>query len=144
MPVKILRQQQYINELTAQEIGDLRDLLKRLKKIEPVQRRALPKPKNKTYRKISLDEVIKSFELLAAIVCMKHRISYDELTNHCRKRYLVDARTDFTHIAYDKICYNKALISRFLGRRDHATIINLLFKNPTKMHGEIKELFGAK
>tara|TARA_R100000789_G_scaffold95241_1_gene95639 strand:- start:2622 stop:3053 length:432 start_codon:yes stop_codon:yes gene_type:complete len=143
MPVKILRQQ-YINELTAQEIGDLRDLLKRLKKIEPVQKKVLPKPKNKTYRKISLDEVIKSFQVLAAIVCMKHRISYDELTNHCRKRHLVDARTDFTHIAYDKICYNKALISRFLGRRDHATIINLLFKNPTKIHGEIKELFGAK
>jgi chromosomal replication initiation ATPase DnaA len=143
MPLKILRQQ-YINELTAQEIGDLRDLLKRLKKIEPVQKKVLPKPKNKTYRKISLDEVIKSFQVLAAIVCMKHRISYDELTNHCRKRHLVDARTDFTHIAYDKICYNKALISRFLGRRDHATIINLLFKNPTKIHGEIKELFGAK
>jgi chromosomal replication initiation ATPase DnaA len=142
MPLKILRQQ-YINELTAQEIGDLRDLLKRLKKIEPVQKKVLPKPKNKTYRKISLDEVIKSFQVLAAIVCMKHRISYDELTNHCRKRHLVDARTDFTHIAYDKICYNKALISRFLGRRDHATIINLLFKNPTKIHGEIKELFGG-
>jgi chromosomal replication initiation ATPase DnaA len=142
MPVKILRQQQYINELTAQEIGDLRDLLKRLKKIDPVSKRKI-KNKNKTYRKISLDEVIKSFELLAAIVCMKHRISFGELVNHCRKRYLVDARTDFTHIAYHKICYNKALISRFLGRRDHATIINLLFKNPTKIHGEIKDLFGG-
>lgn len=143
MPLKILRQQ-YINELTAREIGDLRDLLKRLKKIEPVQKRVLPRPRNKTYKNMSLIEVIKSFELLAAIVCMKHRISYDELTSHCRKRHLVDARTDFSHIAYHKICYNKSLISKFLGRRDHTAIINLLFKNPTKMHGEIKELFGAK
>tara|TARA_R100001244_G_C5082506_1_gene114308 strand:+ start:56 stop:460 length:405 start_codon:yes stop_codon:yes gene_type:complete len=128
-----------INEepLTKLEIKRFRSLLKRMDKIQP-----LTKFQPATYKKMPIKQINESLTFLAVMVCKKHNITYENFICPLRKQYLVRARVDFAHIAFNKIIDNKYAIARFLHRKSHGTVINLLDKFPTPLKPEIESLFN--
>ncbi len=63
---------------------------------------------------------------LAKVICCKHDITYAELVGNSRVMNLVDARREFTIIAYKIMGRSTTAIGRFLGGRDHSTILEYL------------------
>ena len=107
-------------KLSENELLELRSLLYRLK--------------SQTTKKRSLHS-------LAILVCIKHHITIDEFLGTCRKRNLVKARIDFSHIAFRQRIATKAKIRRIL-KKDHSTIIHHLKQRTSKIANAIEHIYS--
>ena len=83
----------------------------------------------------------RSLHSLAILVCIKHRIAITELMGTCRKRNFVQARIDFSHIAFRQRIATRAKISRLL-KRDHSTISHHLKQRPSKIANAIEHIYS--
>ena len=107
------------------EILEIRSLLKILKK-----------PSSGGIR------INKTLRSLVVLVCLRHRIEISDLIGPCRKRRLVKARIDFSHIAFRQRSWNKTIIARTLNR-DHSTVIHHLKKQPSEKADAIEQTYCA-
>ncbi len=61
---------------------------------------------------------------LAKVICQQHGVSKDDFFGGCRKREFVRPRFVFYHIATQRLGYSYCHTARFLGGRDHTTVIS--------------------
>ena len=130
--------------LTKIETLQLRMFLEVFNKIQPA-----PPPRIKDAdHKIKLTKIGLNCTALLTIVARKHNITEERLTAKRTRGTIaeVQAKADFTHIAYHHIYPNKAYIGRFLGKSAKGnsatnTIDNYLFKKPSKYFAEIKKSY---
>jgi len=61
---------------------------------------------------------------LAKVICRQHNVSKDDFFGGCRKREFVKPRFVFYHIATQGLGYSYCHTARFLGGRDHTTVIS--------------------
>lgn len=61
---------------------------------------------------------------LAKVVARRHRVRASDLTGQSRGRWVAHPRFKFVWIARYKLGHSTSVIGRFLGGRDHTTIIH--------------------
>lgn len=61
---------------------------------------------------------------LAKAVAVRHCVTYDEIVGESRVRSIFKPRAMFCHIAYEHLGKSTTQIGRFLGGRDHTTVIH--------------------
>lgn len=72
------------------------------------------------------DIAVMSMAEIAKVVCEKHGISVAQLKGPNRAQAYVNARREFVVIAYKQKNRSSTAIGRFLGDRDHSTVLHLL------------------
>lgn len=79
-----------------------------------------------------------------AYVARQFRISPEDVRSKSRRKYLVDARVVVAKIMRDR-SMSYPTIAKFLGRKDHASIINLVgnFEQRARHNPVIAEVYAA-
>lgn len=78
------------------------------------------------------DPDFKQMSDVADEVCAKHLVSLKQLKSLQKTTQLVAARTEFCVICYTTLAKSTPEIAKFLGDRDHSTILHLLRKAGVK------------
>ena len=90
---------------------------------------------NSTIRKGGLMEI-------ALKVCMYYEITYEEFISPRRHKHLVDARTDFCHLAKETTMFGCNQIGRFINR-DHTSVLHHWKKQPVCLDDIILKMDGG-
>ena len=85
-------------------------------------------------KKYSLEEPITTLEEIINKVCTYHKIDKHDFKSRRRENDLVEARTDYAHLAKMKTNHSSAVIGRAINR-DHATIIYYYGRKPSNIDG---------
>ena len=80
---------------------------------------------------IHLNSIVREGGLMdmALKVCIYYGITFDEFVSPRRDKYLVDARTDFCHLAKETTRFGCNQIGRFINR-DHTSVLHHWKKQP--------------
>ena len=78
------------------------------------------------------DDVGVTMAGLLRSVCERHRVAPMEVSGPCRFRELVAARKDFVRLAVSAGKWSSVQIGRFLGGRDHTSILYLAGRTKRK------------
>ena len=91
---------------------------------------------NSTIRKGGLMEI-------ALKVCMYYEITYEEFISPRRHKHLVDARTDFCHLAKETTRFGCNQIGRFMNR-DHTSVLHHWKKQPVCLDDIMLKMNGGE
>lgn len=84
---------------------------------KPVKMRHAVLPTTDTFGLISLDELMRQ-------ICEKHQLTRIEVCSISRNRKLVEARHELCYRAATETISSYPKIGKFIGNRDHTTVIN--------------------
>ena len=79
---------------------------------------------------------------MALKVCIYYGITFDEFVSSRRHKYLVDARTDFCHLAKETARFGCGQIGRFMNR-DHTSVLHHWKKKPVCLDDIILKMDGG-
>ena len=80
---------------------------------------------------------------IALKVCVYYEITYEEFISPRRHKHLVDARTDFCHLAKETTRFGCNQIGRFINR-DHTSVLHHWKKQPVCLDDIMLKMNGGE